>query len=199
VSIKEGFSRCNLTTHAALSEVSPWVRRWLGAADEGAVLLDWAAGSGRHSLFAAGMGFKVVAMDQVPPTITDSRIAYRAVDLESADWPLAQQERFDVILVTNYLFRSRLALLGQHLEADGLFIYETFANGQAEFGRPRNPEFLLEPGELLRFCEQQRWHVLAYEDGVISSYGQSAPQARVQRVAARCGQYGPRAKSLALK
>jgi hypothetical protein len=199
VSIQENLSRCNLTTHAALSDVSPWVSRWLGAAPAGAVLLDWAAGSGRHSLFAAGLGFKVVALDQVLPTITDSRIDHRSADLESGQWPLAQQERFDTILVTNYLFRPRLALLGQHLAADGLFIYETFANGQAEFGRPRNPEFLLQPGELLRFCEQQRWHVLAYEDGVIGGDGPSGGSARVQRVAASHSQYGAGAKTLALK
>ena len=34
----------------------------------------------------------------------------------------------------------------------GWLVYETFALGQEQFGRPRNPDFLLRPGELLALC-----------------------------------------------
>ena len=33
--------------------------------------------------------------------------------------------------------------------ADGVLIYETFAAGNERFGKPSNPDFLLQPGELL--------------------------------------------------
>jgi hypothetical protein len=61
-----------------------------------------------------------------------------------------------------------------------LLIYETFAQGNAAFGKPSNPDFLLAPGELLRLCAPL--HVLGFEDGVVN-----VPKpARVQRICARC-------------
>ena len=45
----------------------------------------------------------------------------------------------------------------------GVLIYETFARGNERYGRPANPDFLLEPGELLRVTAG-RMRVLAYED-----------------------------------
>jgi len=59
-------------------------------------------------------------------------------------------------------------------------IYETFAAGNASFGRPTNPDYLLRPRELLEvFGTDMR--VLAFEDGFIE---QPKP-AMVQRIAAR--------------
>jgi hypothetical protein len=185
-------SRCNLTT---TDNTSAWVARWLRPSSPQGKLLDWAAGSLRHSLFAAGLGYQVTAIDKLPqntlpplPSELKEKIGYRCCDLESGSWPLSALEQFDVILVTNYLFRQRLPLLGTHLASDGVFIYETFAVGNAEFGRPKNPDFLLKPGELLDFCRRQGWHVLAYEDGITSTVNETNPsstqKARVQRVVA---------------
>lgn len=73
-------------------------------------------------------------------------------DLEGAAWPppcLAGGRRFDAIVVTRYLFRPCLSRLPELLAPAGLMIYETFMRGQESFGRPRNPDFLLEPNELL--------------------------------------------------
>ena len=41
-------------------------------------------------------------------------------------------------------------------------LYETFAAGNARFGRPSNPDFLLKPGELLDVV-RGKLRVLAYE------------------------------------
>jgi len=67
------------------------------------------------------------------------------------------------------------------LDPQGVLIYETFAAGNERFGRPANPAFLLQPGELL---EVVRGHlrVIAYEDLHI----QSPRPAMVQRI---CAQY----------
>jgi hypothetical protein len=43
-------------------------------------------------------------------------------------------------------------------------IYETFAQGNGEFGKPSNPNFLLKPGELLAFAARHSLKVIAYQD-----------------------------------
>ena len=81
-------------------------------------------------------------------------------------WPLPSTiyGYWDGIVVTNYLYRPFLALLPQLLNANGLLIYETFALGNAQFGKPASPEFLLKPGELLQLAEQTGLQVVAFED-----------------------------------
>ena len=81
--------------------------------------------------------------------------------------------------MTNYLHRPLLPALVASVAADGVFIYETFAVGNERFGRPKNPDYLLRPGELL---DAVRGHlrVIAYED-VISD--EPVPAA-IQRICA---------------
>jgi SAM-dependent methyltransferase len=170
-------SRCNLATPAP----SDWVRRWLPVARNGANLLDWACGNGRHSIYGFDLGYQVLALDI---NVSESQASYPAIDwrqldLENQDVALPTTLKFDVIVVTNYLYRTRLNFLLQLLAPGGLLLYETFALGNEVFGRPKNPEFLLRPGELFALCERHRLHVLGYEDGVTQG------PARVQRVAAR--------------
>ena len=50
------------------------------------------------------------------------------------------------------------------LAPGGVLIYETFAAGNGSIGKPSNPAFLLEPGELLEVV-RGRLRVIAYEDG----------------------------------
>jgi hypothetical protein len=56
-------------------------------------------------------------------------------------------------------------------------IYETFAAGNESVGKPSRPDFLLQPGELLRATEGLR--TVAYEDGF-----ESSPDRFVQRIVA---------------
>ncbi|MCB2031270.1 MAG: SAM-dependent methyltransferase, partial [Rhodoferax sp.] len=51
------------------------------------------------------------------------------------------------------------------------------AHGNASVGKPSRPDFLLQPGELLRACQDLR--VVAYEDGFLAD-----PPRFVQRIAA---------------
>jgi SAM-dependent methyltransferase len=174
-------SGCNLTSPAP----SAWVARWLPVANKGARLLDWACGNGRHSVLASELGYEVLALDlqNSPLQAAYPAIDWRQTDLESGEMPLAANQQFDVIVVTNYLFRSRLNFLFQYLAPGGLLLYETFAIGNEVFGRPKNPKFLLKPGELFEICERHHFHVLGYEDGIADRAGDGP--ARVQRVAAR--------------
>ena len=85
-------------------------------------------------------------------------------------------------MVTNYLHRPLLPLLVASVAPGGLLIYETFARGNERFGRPRNPDFLLAPGELLD-AVRGRLRVAAYEHGVVD-----LPKlAMVQRICATAG------------
>ena len=102
-------------------------------------------------------------------------------DLEAGPWPMSTApglpQHFDVVLVTNYLWRPLFPTLLQSLSPGGLLLYETFAMGQETLGKPSRPEFLLQPGELLQCCQGLR--VLAFEDGFLDE-----PARFVQRIAA---------------
>ena len=63
----------------------------------------------------------------------------------------------------NYLHRPLFPHIVAAIAAGGVLIYETFAAGNERFGRPRNPDFLLRPGELLEVVRGSL-RVLGYED-----------------------------------
>jgi SAM-dependent methyltransferase len=161
---------------------SAWVLRFGALLAPGSQALDLACGLGRHARWLARRGHAVLAVDRdaaCGAALDDQTgVRFLQADLEAAPWPLAGQ-RFDAIVVTQYLHRPLLPLIVAALAPGGLLIYETFAQGNERYGRPANPDFLLAPGELLAACAGL--HVLAYEDGVLG-----APRpARVQRIAAR--------------
>ena len=81
------------------------------------------------------------------------------------------------MVVTNYLWRPLLPAILQSVAPGGVLIYETFAAGNETVGKPSRPDFLLQPGELLRACAGLR--VVAYEDGFLDE-----PARFVQRIAA---------------
>jgi hypothetical protein len=66
------------------------------------------------------------------------------------------------------------------LAPNGVLIYETFAEGNAQFGKPSNPAFLLQPGELLGWRASHGLRVVAFEEGVVDT----PKAAMVQRVCA---------------
>ena len=144
-------------------------------------MLDVACGRGRHARYFAARGAIVDAVDRDDDAqlalATTANVRFLLADIEADPWPYAGRQ-FDVVVVTNYLHRPLFSVLLASLTPGGALIYETFAQGNAQFGRPSNPDFLLAPGELLQRCAGL--HVLAYEDGVVA-----APRlARMQRICA---------------
>ena len=162
-------------------EPSPWVARFAAHLVPGSRVLDVASGHGRHAHYLAGRGCQVTAIDVDPACGQSlagvSGVEFRQVDLESGSWPFAASS-FDAVVVVHYLHRPLLPLLGTALAEGGLLIYETFACGNERYGRPRNPDFLLRPRELLD--EYASFRVLAFEDGVVAG----TPPAMIQRLAA---------------
>lgn len=162
---------------------SPWVKRWVDSIAPGSRVLDVACGEGRHARLFAGRGCAVTAVDRDPAFAQalagEPNIDFIDADFEAGVWPLGDH-RFDVIVVTNYLHRPLFSALDAALAPGGLLIYETFAAGNAAFGRPSNPDFLLQPRELFDvFGAALR--VLAFEDGFIAL----PKPAMVQRITAR--------------
>ena len=168
--------------HAASDAPSPWVVRFAPLVASGARVLDVASGRGRNALFLAARGARVVAVDRDPAALAAVAgvpgIEARLVDLEAGDWPFPG-ERFDAIVAVHYLHRPLLPLLLHALATDGVVLYETFAAGNAAYGRPSNPNFLLMPGELLEFA-RAKLTVIAFEQGLV---GGDRP-AVIQRLAA---------------
>ncbi|HVP08997.1 MAG TPA: class I SAM-dependent methyltransferase [Burkholderiales bacterium] len=142
---------------------SAWVVRWAPLITHGTVL-DVACGRGRHARYFLARGLKVVAVDREPQDIPGAR--FIRADLEDGSpWPLAG-ERFEGIVVTNYLHRPLLPTLMESLAEGGVLVYETFMLGNERYGRPSNPAFLLRPGELLEAF--RGLHVEGFEEGPVA-------------------------------
>ena len=167
---------------AELAHPSAWVRRFAGVSPAGGRVLDVACGGGRHARLLAQLGFQVTGVDRDPDAIATLAglpgIEGHVADLERGEWPYSGQT-FDGVIVTNYLHRPLFPLLIDCIADGGALIYETFARGNERFGRPSNPAFLLEPGELLRVVAG-RLRVLAYEELLV----EEPKPAMVQRICA---------------
>ncbi|HET7772548.1 MAG TPA: class I SAM-dependent methyltransferase [Burkholderiaceae bacterium] len=165
------------------------MQRWLHLLPAGGRVVDLACGAGRHSLLALAAGHRVLAADRDAAALallrqaaetagTAPALSVLQADLEGAVWPL-QPGCADGLIVTHYLWRERFADWLELLVPGGVFIMETFARGNAAYGKPGNPAFLLEPGELLARLPAN-WTVVAFEQGL-----ETEPQPRVvQRIVA---------------
>lgn len=145
----------------------PWVRRWAGAIDVDGPVLDLACGGGRHTAYLTLLGYPVIAIDRE----IDGMKAFESVptvtlleaDVENGPWPL-EPKSLAGIVITNYLHRPHFRTYYETLKSGGLFIMETFTTKNTErFGRPRNPDHVLKPGELYRLMSPEA-ELVAYEE-----------------------------------
>jgi tellurite methyltransferase len=135
--------------------------------------LDLAMGSGQNAVYLAGKGFEVEGVDISSEAITGSlALANKGVvklDAKIADLEtnyLINKGYYDVIICFHYLQRSLIPQIKEGLKKGGMVVYETFIIDQARlFGKPRNPDFLLEYNELLNSFRELR--CLRYREGVI--------------------------------
>ncbi len=178
-----------------LDSPSAWVTRFAPLIPAGEdEVLDLACGSGRHARWLAQQGHRVRAVDRDIialeravgagiETLQHDLEAYPGSDARSV-WPFSPAQ-FKAVVVVNYLHRPLLPLILESLAPGGVLIYETFAMGNGQFGKPSNPAFLLQSSELLSWMNsgqkgQPSMRVLAFEDGYIE---QPKP-AMVQRLCA---------------
>lgn len=157
------------------TQPSAWVKRFSPLIPKGGFVLDLACGSGRHTQLLAQNDYLVLAVDRDIKTIQSnlpedlhSRVQVSKLDLEGESWPLGDFPQFDGVVVTNYLYRPHLDKLLSILTPGGVLIYETFALGNEQFGRPSNPDFLLKPNELLALVEaNSAFQIVSFEQGLV--------------------------------
>ena len=170
-------------TSTAIRTPSRWVRRFAPQVALRGTILDLACGGGRNGRHFLASGHAVTFLDKDIEALADLEDNPLAeivcADLETgAPFPL-QDHQFDGVVVTNYLWRDILSDICGAVAPGGLLIYETFGTGNEAYGRPRNPDFLLKPGELLETVGTT-FDVLSYDHGL-----RCAPStAVVQRIAA---------------
>lgn len=117
--------------------------------------LDVAMGAGRHALFLAARGLEVIGVDISPVAVEMCRreaarrgLPITAICADITTYPIPQ-EAFDVVLDFYFLERELCPLLEGALRPGGLLFFETFTTVQLTLGwGPRNPHYLLHPGEL---------------------------------------------------
>ncbi len=118
--------------------------------------LDIAMGEGRNAIYLASRGFDVDGVDADPEAVSRARAAARKLgvpiravvgNLQDGTYILPI-ETYDVIVCFNYLHRPLFQDIRSGLVPGGVVVYQTFTHEQPRFGRPNNPDHLLEPGEL---------------------------------------------------
>ena len=130
-----------------------WVVQHAGQIAAPGHVLDVACGSGRHTRYLLSLGYRVTALDRDTGAVSDlagrPNLRIMENDLEDGSpWPVAG-ELFQGIVVSNYLYRPLYDALVNALATGGILIYQTFSDGNAAYGKPRNPNFLLRENELL--------------------------------------------------
>jgi tellurite methyltransferase len=137
-------------------------------------VLDLACGDGHNGLFLATKGLPVICCDRSSTGLQQARqlalalglhVEIRQVDLEPADAgnPLPE-DRYGVIMAFRNLHRPLIPCIRKAVKQRGLVLYETFTVDQPKFGRPHNPDFLLQPGELFNWFRD--WKVIHYFEGI---------------------------------
>lgn len=122
----------------------------------GGDVLDLGCGQGRHALFFARSGCRVLALDRSPEKLGLLRAAARAeglrIDAVRADVENMSLVRasLDVIVNTWFLYRPLFPGFVRALRPGGLLFFRTFTTDHLEvLGKDRpGSRFLLEPGEL---------------------------------------------------
>lgn len=155
--------------HPGMHDLPPsdWVRRFAHLLPAPGPVLDLACGGGRHAKLLAALGYDVEAVDRDRTALSTlanvQGVTTTLLDLETEHWPLTGRS-FAGVVVTNYLYRPHFDSLLRMIQPSGVLIYETFMVGNEMFGKPSNPNFLLQPDELLERV-QGHFTVVAFEQG----------------------------------
>jgi SAM-dependent methyltransferase len=146
--------------------------------------LDLACGPGRHALYLARLGWRVTAVDSsaVAIGLLRAQTASLAIDARLAD--LARSEftiapnTYRLICDFLYLQRDLFPQIREGIHPGGVFAGAIHLFQEGCTDTPRNPDFLLYPGELRSLFDG--WKVLFYSEG-----GEPGRSRRLARIMAR--------------
>ena len=162
-------------------------------------VLDLACGGGRNGLYLVENKLPVTfadvnaeALERVKTSLKSSSshnqtlAQYWQTDFEQADITPLQGKSFAAVIVFRYLHRPLFEQIKTAIKPGGMIIYETFTEQQAQFGRPKNPDFLLKSGELIELFSD--WEILHSFEGVVNTpANDETKQAIAQIVAIKPG------------
>ena len=150
-------------------------------------ILDLACGDGHNGVFLATKGLSVICCDISEKALSRTeklasengvKVELWQVDLEAEETNPLQEHFCEGLLVFRFLHRPLVPCIRKALKKGGILVYETFTVDQPKFGKPRNPRFLLEPGELLGWFKD--WDIVYDFEGV-----KQGPERAVAQVVCR--------------
>ncbi len=151
-------------------------------------ILDLASGDCHNANFLARWNLRVIACDKSAHALDrGKRMAAKIgatletwqIDLEREGINPLPEDSYGGILVFYYLHRPLIPCIRKALEKGGILIYETFTVDQPRFGKPHNPDYLLEPGELRRWFED--WKIIHHFEGIKNNPVRAVAQIVCQR------------------
>jgi len=137
----------------------------------GTKALDLACGSGRNSIYLAECGFDVDALDiakiaietlniEAKKNMLSSKINSYQVDLDIYE---IIQNKYDIIIMTNFLNRAVLQNAKNALKKDGILFVETYMISDENEKNSSNLANLLKSNELKNILDDS-WHILYYNE-----------------------------------
>lgn len=186
-----------MKTEAGTGKPDPWVQKYAALVPQGPVL-DLACGKGRHGRYFLDLGYSVTFIDKdiygvedlssqgfcpqdkSPHNNANTQLIKHNLE-NNSPWPF-HPNQFSGIVVTNYLYRPLLPQLITTLKPGGIIIYKTFAMGNEQFGKPKNPDFLLRENEL-RTAFNKKFREIAFFQGREMNPDRITQAICVQRIA----------------
>lgn len=155
--------------------------------------LDVASGGGRHAIYLAELGWRVVAVEGARAGIdvmvgeaerrgVADRIEAREADLEARPRAFRiEPEAYDIVCDFFFLDRTLFDELCAGVRPGGLFVAAIHFYGPAEDGSAELPKhrFMLEPGELEAAVAAWGWEILHAREGDSDEPGHHHPTAEI--------------------
>lgn len=175
--------------HATL-EPNPLLVRVAGNLPPGRAL-DIACGAGRHALFLARNGWRVMAVDasRVGIEITRERaramhveVDARRADLERGEFKI-ERDAYDLISVFYYLQRNLWPGIRAGVRSGGTLVAAIHLIDEGPQDDVGNPNFLLQPGELR--AEFDDWEIMHYHETELTDEDAGEHHRRTAEIVAR--------------
>ncbi len=138
---------------------------------KGAKALDLACGAGRNTIYLAKLGYEIDALDIAEVAL--EALAAEAHNEEVHELINAQlfdldtfapaSERYELIIMMNFLDRGLIERAKKGLKREGLFIVETYMDDSRNEKKDANKEYLLKKEEL-KSLFSEGYKVLFYEE-----------------------------------